>query len=346
MKENFGNLPLSAIDIPMMAKCLLAAKGDRFQAKSIAQTRKASDRVMRLLDTKTAVPAGYTSDSNFGSVLGADSRIAARAFFESMRTTSVFFRLLNGGSFRPVPMRTRVGVVATGATGYVRGEGQAIPVSKLALALPEIAPQFAAAIVVVTDEVARSESSEASALVTTELRKAVGAAVDAEMFDRIIDSSTPSAASVGTDAAAMRTDIRFLLDAVNLSANGSLFWVMNVDVANMATLVDDPRAQMTPQGGELFGLPALVCDQVPAGTLRLIDAASIAAAADDIELDASSQATIRLADDPANNSATPTLEQMTSLFQTNSTAMLAKVFFAVERLRASAIAEVTGIAWE
>ncbi len=345
MNENFGNLSPAAVDIPMMAKCLLATKGNRSQSRMIAQRRKASDRVMRLLETKAAIPAGHTGDSDFGSILGGDSRVAARAFFESLRTTSVFFRLHSGNSFRPVPMRTRVGVVAAGATGFIRGEGQAIPTSKITLGLPEISPQCAAAIVVVTDEVARSESSEASALITTELRKAVSAAVDVEMFDRIIDSSTPSTVSAGTDAAGMRADIRTLLGAVNLSANGSLFWIMPANVANRATLIDDPRAQMTPLGGEFFGLPALVSDSVPSGTLRLLDAASIAAAADDIELDASSEATLRLANDPSNNSATPSAEQMSSLFQTNSTALLAKVFFAVERLRTSAIAEVTGIAW-
>ena len=62
-------------------------------------------------------------------------------------------------------------------------------------------------------------------------------------------------------------DLRGLLNTVNLTGAGRLYWLMRPTVANlMATLLATNGNQlfpgMTPLGGEMLGLPALVSRSV------------------------------------------------------------------------------------
>lgn len=334
--------PVPGSDIPVAAKFLLASAGDRMHARELAKSAGATDRMVHLL-TKAPIGAGHSSDGNYGEVL-ADWRIAASGFFASLRTRSAYFAMLAGG-FQKAPLRTRLGLVTANATGYIVGAGKAIPLSKLTLSGQTLTPALAAAIVVVTDEISRSNDPAATSVINTALRSAVADTVDDHFWSLVIDTATPSSVSAGNDASAMREDIRVLLTAVNVTGDGKLFWVMDPGTANRATLLDDARAAMTPLGGELFGLPAIVSSVVPAGTLRLVNAAAVAANADEVELDASREATVEMSSNPTNAADVPTAAELTSLFQTNSTALMARVSFAAERIRDDAVAEVTGISW-
>ena len=86
-----------------------------------------------------------------------------------------------------------------------------------------------------------------------------------------------------------------------------------------------------------------------AGSLALIDASGIVGDVDRIELDASSAAALEFDDDPTNSSVdgsppSPTATNLVSLWQTNSTAILAKTYFAARKIRTSAVALLTDIA--
>ncbi|MER9967547.1 phage major capsid protein [Mesorhizobium sp. M0060] len=317
-------------DLPMVAKFLLAAKGDHILAHTIAANNRASDRVLRILG-KAAVSAGTTLDGDFGEVL-VDVRIAQSAFFGSLRTRSVFFRLLDSG-FRLVPLRTYLGIVSASATAWVVGEGAPKPLSRLTLSSPSLAPKKVAALVCMTQEVARDTSAAGMSVVNQELRGAVSDVVDEALFG-IVMAGAPSTPSVD-----MTADLTTLLNTVNVSGAGALFWAMSVDVANRAAVLDTRNGAMSPLGGEMLGLPALVSSTIPAGTLRLINAAAIAANADSIGLEVSDQADIVMADDPAMPAA------MVSMFETNSIALKAEVSFAAEKTRADAVGEITGITW-
>ena len=102
---------------------------------------------------------------------------------------------------------------------------------------------------------------------------------------------------------------------------------------------------MSPLGGELLNIPFLICDAVADDELHLIDASQFASDLDTIQLRASSEADVLLADDPAMNSANPVAAQMTSLFQSNSVGLLAVVYFASERLRPNSTATITNVDW-
>lgn len=324
----------ASIDLPVVAKFLLAAKGDAGLAHTLAANSRASSRVLNILSR--AAVGGITTDGSSGEAL-VDISVAQSAFFGSLRTRSVFFRMLDQG-FRRVPLRTHLGIISASATAWIVGEGDPKPLSRLTLTSPALTPKKAVALVVVSDEVARDTSAAGQSLVTTELRGAVSDTVDEAFFSAIMTgaASTPSSGTTGAD---MVEDFRTLLGQVNTTGGGSLFWAMSVDTANRASLILDDRGAMSPLGGELLNIPALVSGMIPSGTLRLINAAAIAANADSISLDASGQVDIHMNDDPEAEAA------LVSMFQTNGVALKAEVSFAAEKTRDDAVAEVTDIEW-
>lgn len=319
----------ASLDVPLVAKFLAAAKGDHILAHTLAANSRASQRVLNIL-SRAAVGAVTTDDAS-GQAL-VDLAVAQSAFFGSLRNRSVFFRMLDQG-FRKVPLRTRLGIVSASATGWIIGESEPKPLSTLQLSSPALMPKKAAALLVVSDEVARDTSAAGQSLITQELRGAISDVVDESFFDAIMVGA-PSTPSVG-----MIDDLTTLLVSVNVTGAGALFWCMSIDVGNRLSLILDDHGDMSPQGGEFIGLPALVSGTVPAGTLRLINAAAIAANADAISLDASSQVSIDMKDNPEAQAA------LTSMWQTGSVCLKTEVSFAVEKTRADAVAEVTGIEW-
>lgn len=335
--------PISS-DVSTIAKALLASRASGISPADLAASTGAHARVVNTLRSKAAVGAGTLDDGDFGETLsqwGSQSQ----AFFATLQSGSAFFRLL-GDAGRRVPLRTRVSVTSASATGWVLGEGKPSPISRLELAAPGIEPDLATAIVVVSREVAMSTDPAAERLVNAELRRAITAAVDDRFWSLLSDSNLPSVPSSGATAADMRTDLRALLDHVNVDGTGALIWVMAADVGNRAALIDQPNGGMTPTGGELLGLPALVSDQVPSGTLRLVDGFQVAVAADGLRLDSTEEADLEMLDSALNQDATTgTGASLVSMWQTNSVALRARISFAAEKLKPSAIAEVTSISW-
>lgn len=321
--------PAASIDLPLVAKFLLAARGDGVAAHALAANARAPSRVLNIL--ARASVGGITSDDSSGEAL-VDLAVAQSAFFGSLRNRSVFFRLLDSG-FRRVPLRTHLGIVSASATGWIVGEGEPKPLSRLTLSNPALTPKKAVALIVTTDEIARDTSAAGQSLITQELRGCVSDVVDESFFDAVMVGA-PSTPSVG-----MIDDLTTLLDQVNVSGAGALFWCMSVDVGNRLSLILDDHGDMSPQGGEFVGLPALVSGTIPAGTLRLVNAAAIAANADAISLDASNQVDIHMRDDPETEA------QLTSMWQTGSVCLKAEVAFAAERTRNDAVAEITDISW-
>jgi hypothetical protein len=82
---------------------------------------------------------------------------------------------------------------------------------------------------------------------------------------------------------------------------------------------------------------------VPSGTLYLVDATGIAADGGPVTVDVSTQADVLMDTAPSMNSTTPTAAAMTSMFQTNSTALKALAVFGAAKIRGNAVAVVTGI---
>lgn len=328
----------------LYAKALAMGRGDLPQSLQIAEQRSMPARVQSVL--KAAVAVGTTTDTTWAKPL-VDHQIIVSAFVSLLRNSSVFYRALDAGMVR-VPFNTQAAMVTAGATAYIVNEGAPVPVSRLSLAGVALEPKTAAAMLVVTEDLIRSTSTASEAMLSTELRRGVTAAVDTEFFALITDGSTPTQVSSGTDGAAALADLRALLDAVEPTAESRLMWVMAPDVARQAATLagaDDTLVfpQMGPLGGVMLQLPAMVSDQMAPGTIGLLDMAGIAGESDTITIDASNQASVQMDSTPTNPPVAGTV--LVSMWQHNMVSILAKAYFGVERLRTNAWAFLSGVQW-
>ena len=197
-------------------------------------------------------------------------------------------------------------------------------------------PSKAAAQVVVTEELLRDTGPAAEAAFGRELRGAVADAVDQKFFDLIGQSLPPISATADPYA-----DAEVALDNVNLTGSGRLYWVMQPQLANalatkVATNGNRLFPELSPTGGQLAGLPALVTNQLPAAAgspiataLWLIDA------------------TVQMDTAPAGDAVAAVAlgTPLVSLWQENLVALLAEVRFAAQRIRPNAVAVIEGAAW-
>jgi HK97 family phage major capsid protein len=294
---------------------------------------------------KAAISASNTTDSDLG-----DYGISIGQWTDSLRTRSAFFRLLADNAFTRVPMRTRVGLATSTASGAIVPEGEAVPVSRVTLDNVLLLPVKASALITVTDTLLRDVSAAGQALFNRELMSAVSDAVDAAFVDSILSTGITSNPSAGVSAVNAKHDLRTALLAVNTIGAARLYWLASVDVAKKAAALADSAGgdafpAMSPTGGELTALPCIVSSGLPDGTLLLLDASGIAADAAQVSVDLSRQATIRMDTAPVMSSVVPTAAQMTSMFQTNSAALLASAWFGAQVLRDDALAMVTSINW-
>jgi hypothetical protein len=252
--------------------------------------------------------------------------------------------LLADGGFRRTPMRTRISASASNATGWIAGESKPRPLSSLTLHSAELKPVTAAAVLVLTRELARSANPGATALIERELRNAVGAVVDEKFFDLLIDTSTVSIPSSGNTTDDVRVDLRALLNAVN-TTEGDLFFCAASDVAKSLSAMEWPYGNVGPQGGELMQCPLIVSPAIPAGTLRLVNASAIAADAGLLTLRGLTAGDVEMSNTPGQDAGSGAGAQMVSLFQTDSVGLLASVEFAVEAVLSNASAQLTGVTW-
>ncbi len=306
---------------PWLARAtMIQSRGDgAFEFDPWLERSNCPDRVRRIVKA----PVGAISAT------GGDYRFIVSAFVESLRTRSVFARLLDGGMTR-IPMWKRVGFTSANATGWVVGEGKPKPLSSITLTSQILTPTKVAALVTLTEEAVRDVGAAGQAFFTRELRGAVSDTVDAKFFEILSDGlSTGSLIpSAGNDVTAIKADLRAAMMAITTGGNSALFWVMASDVAKAASTFPEIFPAMSPQGGEMTNLPALVTTALDDGVLVLIDASGIAGDLDDIAVRGSNQADIEMADASlAQDATTGTGASMVSMFQTDGLALLAETSF-------------------
>jgi HK97 family phage major capsid protein len=319
------------------AKYLLDAKGMPATAWKNAEQNRASPRVVDIL--KSAVGAGTTSDPVWAGAL-ADYNLIAQSFLGSLREFSSFDTVLNDGSFKRVPLRSRVKIVTASAVGSLVGEGQPKPISKLSLADQQLVVRKVTSIVAITNELVRSVEPAAIDLVGNELKRAVAVASDATFLD-IVTSTTgiSSAPSTGMSAAQFSADLASALDSLSYGADARLYLVLSPASAKVVAFMRDANGNlypgMTVSGGTIAGIKVVVSNA--ATDAILFDASQIAANSDTIVLDASDQASVVLDDAPSSGP-----QGMTNLWQSNMRGLKASRFFGAEVLRPEAVAVITG----
>src|SRR5262245_22501450 len=270
-------------EFAQLARLFAIAKGDWRWASKLDQ---ASPRVAEIARKAAVDPGSTTSLSSIAQTEGI-----VQAFLDSLRNVGAFDAMLL--SMKRVPIRTRVAAVSLSATGYIVGQGAPKPLTALSLTGDTLTEYVAAAILVLTQELVSSASPDSQALFRRELSNAVAAVTD-QQFISLITSGAATVSSAGATANQIHQDFANALNAMSTDAASRLFVLVQSGTAKaLATKVTNNGETafpgMSPTGGTILNMPALVSDGVSNGTMVIADANAIAAAAGDLGLDESTQ---------------------------------------------------------
>lgn len=352
------------IDFAQFTLALAQGKGNLMQAAHIAETRFKDNDVVNM-SLKAAVAAGTTTDPAWAGPLVDYTRMA-NDFVEFLRPSTILGKFGTGGipALRRIPFNVTIPTQLTGGEGYWVGEGQAKPLTSFEFGNITLGMAKVANIAVLTDELIRNSTPAADVIVRDQLAEALRARLDTDFIDptkaavagvspaSITNGVTPIPSS-GSDADAIRTDIQAVF-ASYLTANltpATGVWIMNSLQALALSLMTNPLGQaefpgITMGGGTFNGMPVIVSQFVPAGTVILANASDIMLADDGgVAVDASREASLEMTNTPTHNSTTPTAAQLVSMFQTNSVAIRAERWINWGKRRPQAVAYLTGVTW-
>jgi hypothetical protein len=327
------------------ARLLARSPDDILTSLSIAEREKSTpERVVTVL--RAAVAAGTTTDPAWASALVPYQTLASQ-FLASLATASVYDRLLSDG-MRRVPLKTRIIVFNTGFSGNAVGEAMVKPVSLASLSAPVVEPRKSTAVIVASDELLKLGTPSSITLFNAELKQGVVRATDRTFIDELLASVTPTA-SAGSSAANVNTDLGTLLAALSMGDTSRPYVVMPPATARGLTLKlttagDLAFENMGLFGGEIAnGVPALVSDQVPAGTVLAVDATGIIGDSDLITVDASRHTSLDMGGPPDSPPTSAT--NVVPLWQLNLAALRAERHYGFSIARSGSVAALSGVSW-
>lgn len=339
----------------VIAQC--RAKGNLMQAAEIAKQWTDTPEVEQVL--KAAVAAGTTTDATWAAPL-VPYQTMSNELIELLRPATLVGRMTG---LRSVPFNVRIPGQTQGSTVAWVGETAPKPVS--ALAFEDITLRFnkLAGIVVISDELARLSTPSAEAIIRGDLVAQIAQFTDdsfinpayAAVTDVRPASVTNTATSIpasGTDADALRTDVRALYStfiAANMSTAGAI-WVMTSTQAMAIGMMLNPLGQpefpgIGAEGGTLLGLPVLTSEVVPSdssGSIIVLVKQSEILLADEggVTVDVSREASLQMNSTPDNPTTAATV--MTSLWQNNLLGIRAERMITWRKRRAQAVAYISG----
>lgn len=354
------------IEFARYAMCLGVAKGDLSTAAAIAEKRfPHTERVNMVL--RAAVSAGTTTDPTWAAPLVEYNEFTGD-FVEYLRPKTILGQFGQGGipSLRQIPFNVHIKGQTSGGAGYWVGQGKAKPLTKFDFNDAYHGFAKVANIAVLTQELMRFSNPAAEGLVRDSLADALIERMDTDFIDPTkaaeanvspasITNGVTQIPSSGTDAAAVRTDVKAIMqtfiDANITPASG--VWIMSASTALCLSLMQNALGQdefpeITMMGGTFMGLPVITSEYVQPDSdgafIYLVNTTDIYLSDDgQVVLDASREASLQMDDSPTNDSDTPTPTTMVSMFQTNSVAIRAERFINWSKRRASAVAVLSGV---
>lgn len=336
------------------------AGGNHFAMAQIAESQKGSIDPRVVEYAKAAVPAAQTGNPAWAGNLVTQGGVIGD-FVEYLRPRTLVGRI---PGLRSVPFNVPLVGQTSGGSGYWVGEGQAKPLTQWAYGTNILQSLKVANIAVITEELLKRSSVAADTMIRDELVRSLQERLDTDFVDPAkaavagvspasITNGVTGIPSTGNDAAAIRADIAALmggfLAANNIPSAG--VYLMRTDTALMLSMMQNPLGQtefpgIGMNGGTFMGLPALVSDYVPAGTVILVNASDVYFADEGgFDLAMSREASLQMDSAPTMNSTTPTPIASVSMFQTNSVAFRAERHLNWAKRRPGAVQMLTGVNW-
>jgi HK97 family phage major capsid protein len=341
------------------AMAMWAGKGSIASAKAFAESIFRDDVRLNAV-MKAAVAAGTTTDPTWAGNL-VDYQNLNSEFMDFLRPRTILgqFGVGNVPGLRRVPFNVRIpGKTAKGRAQWV-GEGYRKPVTKSGYEAAELKWAKIAAISVITEELNRFADPSIQILVRDDLADAVIERMDEDFVDPAKAAGTgasQSPASITNGVAPIPatgdpdTDIAALwatADSTNMPVQSAVYITDSATARVLSSRKNAlgnreyPNVSMT--GGDIDGVPLVVSNYVPAGTFILAFVSEIYLADDGVvTIDISREATIIMDDDAT---ATPTVAQIQSMFQTNQLAIRAERYVNWKKRRPQAVAFLSGVDW-
>ncbi|WP_223496770.1 hypothetical protein [Stenotrophomonas indicatrix] len=238
---------------------------------------------------------------------GVDGAALAAAYIGSIAEGSLLDQVLRYGN--PLPINLPYVMVASGSSADVIAEGDPKVVKHLNLGLTDVETKKAAAIIVLTAELARAVGGRA--LFESELRKAVTRAINQSVLTQLTDSNTIEISGVADPLANLRAGLK----AAGPS-EGYVVAASTDDVLDLSTRIEN-RGGMGVRGGTFVpGVEIVAVDSVTG--MNIIPASHVSVRDGGLQVRSAEHATVNMADTPTSPS------ELVSLFQTNSLGLLAE----------------------
>jgi hypothetical protein len=328
------SLSSASHEFVLLAKSLAAARGDISKTQLLAQTVP-SMRVREVLtDLKAAVAPMSLSDS---SALAPYAQLST-GFFASLAAFSAFSKIYNANDFTRVPLRTIIAVLTSAPVAESVSELAAKPVGAGNFATATLDAQKVSAIIVISNELARSAAPSSISMLGNELRRAAGIAVDVKFL--ALMAATPgitSAASTGVTSAAVLADLTARLNALTIGADSRLWFITSPKLFKTLSLLQGTGGFFVQDGA--IGPIRLAPSDALTTTAFLIDAKQIAAELDTVKLDSTGNASLQLDSDPTSGAY-----QTISLFQNNLTGLRCEIAFGSVAMRSTSVTMLTSYA--
>jgi HK97 family phage major capsid protein len=357
------------IGMAQLAKCLFKAQGNLSAARDLAEENQSLDpRVAAVL--KTAVAAGTTSsDAWAGNLVGDETSLYAD-FLEYLRPQTIIGKFGTNGipSLFRVPFRVPLLGQTSGGAGYWVGEGNAKPLTKFDFSRTTLSPLKVANIAILTEEVVRDSSPNADAIVRDQLVKALASRLDIDFVDpdkaasagispASITNGVTEISSSGSDAAAVRRDIRALW-APFIAANNpptTAVYIMSATTALALSLMVNALGQpefpgITMNGGTFNGVPVIVSEHLAnnggsSGAIVILVNAGDIYFGDEggFQIDLSREASVQMDDAPDNPSSASTV--LVSLWQRNLVGFRAERTVSWARRGTASVSWLGAVSW-
>jgi HK97 family phage major capsid protein len=342
--------PGTAMTRVIMARA--ATKGDSWAAIEYAKQWEDSTPEVALF-LKAAVAAGTTTTPAWAGYLAQYANLQ-NEFLELLRPATIIGKI---PGLRRVPFNTRVPAQTAGGTyGWV-GQAKPKPVTALTFAQVQLDIAKAAGIIVLTEELVRTSTPSAEAIVRADMIAGIAQFLDAQFID-------PSVAAVAdTNPASITNGLTPITSAddalVDLHAILAAFSAGNVPLAGVTLIMSETNAlgmgmlrdamgnrmfpNVGPTGGSAEGITIITSNTAGTNVIALQPSAVLYADDGGVMIDVSREASVQMDSAPASPADATTV--LVSLWQNNLVGLRAERWINWKRGRDAAVQLVTGASY-
>lgn len=303
-----------------IAEALYPAHGER--VKYAANRWGRNSAATELVEKATL--SGLNRSADGGDQLVGDEA-SVLEFIDVVRAASIIGRV---PGWRRVGFHIPTLVVDETPRVVAVGEGQPKPAVPLKVTRVTGLSRFKyAGLYVATQELLRDADIAAEALIMNQLVKGLAAKIDADFLDPANSGSANVKAASITNAAAGDSPApgENLFEWSDIFTGDPTRAVILLNPFQAARLYGASRPDMR-DGGMWGPFKVYLSSAVPDGYMIFVDPEAVIVAMGEAEIRTSQQADIEMEDTPSNASGTTVAQaQMTSMFQTNSTAIIGEV---------------------